>query len=149
VRVTTPWLVIKDKEGRCSLCPNAKFIAGADNVKVCLMKQFEAHCRKFHPSSLKTADQEGSAPANDQDRHCFNREEQFKPSSIGSVRPDNFFNTSTSAYRPRSFRLATTCKSRSLGLLRPPLPHSSSVTGEILICAREHQCYYSATFLMH
>jgi hypothetical protein len=54
-----PSLLIKGNEGQCSLCPQMKFIAGADNETVSLIKQFEAHCRKTHPfrrSSLNQAE---------------------------------------------------------------------------------------------
>ena len=47
-RVIKPSLLIQGNEGRCSLCPELRFMAGADNETVSLIKQFEAHCRKSH-----------------------------------------------------------------------------------------------------
>lgn len=46
-------LIIRGSEGNCSMCPQIRFIAGADDETVSLLKQFEAHCRKAHPD--KTA----------------------------------------------------------------------------------------------
>jgi len=47
-RVIRPSLVIKDNEGQCTLCANVRFIAGAENHTISIIKQFEAHCRKAH-----------------------------------------------------------------------------------------------------
>lgn len=46
--VIKPSLLIQSNEGRCSLCPELRFIAGAENETISLIKQFEAHCRKSH-----------------------------------------------------------------------------------------------------
>jgi hypothetical protein len=45
-----PSLLIQGNRGRCSMCPKIEFIAGAANETVSILKQFEAHCRKAHPS---------------------------------------------------------------------------------------------------
>jgi hypothetical protein len=58
-------LIIESNEGRCSLCPNVRFIAGAKNETVSIMKQFEAHCRKFHSDHQSSQD---SHTASDPDR---------------------------------------------------------------------------------
>lgn len=52
--VIKPSLLIQGNEGRCSLCPELRFIAGAENETISLIKQFEAHCRKSH----KTRDEQ-------------------------------------------------------------------------------------------
>ena len=50
-RVIRPSLVIKDNEGQCTLCAHVRFIAGAENKTISIMKQFEAHCRKAHATA--------------------------------------------------------------------------------------------------
>jgi len=42
------------KEGRCSLCEKIRFVSGGQQGKhlFSLTKQFESHCRRFHPKPM-------------------------------------------------------------------------------------------------